>query len=271
MPVVFPPSGFGRSYQVTAKGGVTVTAHATPHTQGSWVTLIDPVSYDVFGIYLAAWNVSTAATNTGMLANIGVGPTGGGNEQIVIPYLDFGAAQSLAGGGRKYFFPLYIPAGKALRAQCQAVITVDTVVVSAKAFELPPHGFAEDAPQEWTQYGAVAGSSIGTAVTSASGSFGTEAQVTSSTTRAHRWFHVGMDFAANTALSAGVYRVRLARDTAAADIVGIWDFTVASASEDLFGPYPSLPVCYPLAAGEALYIDVDGAAAEALGVIVYAA
>jgi hypothetical protein len=239
---------------------------------GSWVTLIDPVSYDVFGIYLVAHGVSIATTNTGLLLNIGVGPSGGGNEQIVIPYLDLGAAAASTGaGGKQYFFPLYIPAGKALRAQCQAVIASDTVVILASAFELPPHGFAEDAPQEWTQYGAVAGSSIGTAVTSGSAAYGTEAQITASTTRAHRWFHVGLDFAANTAITAGGYRVRLSRDTGGTDIIGIWDFYVPSSSEDMYGVRPSFPACVPVAAGSTLYVDVDGGTTEALGVIVYAA
>jgi hypothetical protein len=270
MPVVFPPSGFGRPYQQTAKNGVTVTASATPHTMGNWVTLIDPVSYDVFGIHISAWGVSGSAANTGMLLNIGVGPTGGGNEQIVIPYLDLGATDITAGNGKKYFFPLYIPAGKALRAQCQAVIVSDTVVLSVAAYELPPHGFAEDAPQEWTQYGAVAASTRGTAVTSGSNAYGTEAQITASTTRDHRWFHVGMDFAANTTVTAGGYRVRLSRDTGGTDVIGVWDFKALSASENMGGPLPDFPACVPVAAGSTLYIDVDGATTEALGVIVYA-
>jgi hypothetical protein len=271
VPVVFPPSGFGRPYQQTAKNGVTVTASATPHTQGAWTTLIGSLSYDVFGVALRAWGVSGSNTNTGMLANIGVSPAGGGSEQIVIPYLDFGAADVLAGSGKDYFFPLYIPAGKDLRAQIQAVVVSDTVVMNAAAFELPPHGFAEDAPQEWTQYGAVSASTRGTAVTSGSNAYGTEAQITASTTRAHRWFHVGLDFAADTVVAAGGYRVRLARDTGGADVIGIWDFRAPSASENIIGPRPNFPACCPVAAGSTLYIDVDGQTTEALGVIVYAA
>jgi len=273
MPVVFPPSGFGRNYQQTAKGGVTLTAGATVNTMGAWATLIDPLSYPVFGVWLNAWGVSGSATNTSMLADIGVGPTGGGSEQIVIPYLDFGAAYGAAGlqVGKFWFFPLYVPAGKAIRGRCQSVIASDTAVVLLHAFELPPHGFAEDAPQEWKQYGAVAASSAGTAVTSGSAAYGTAVDVTggSGTTRAHRWFHVGLDFGTNTAISAGKYRVRLSRDSGGADIIGIWDFG-ASTAEELQGPCPAFPVCYPAPSGSLLYVAVDGAAAEALGAIVYA-
>lgn len=272
MPLVFPASGFGRSYQQTAKAGVIVTSHATTaHTMGNWTTLIDPLTYDCFGLFIAAHVVSQAATDTRMLMDIGIGPTGGGSEQIVVPFLDVGAAAVIAAGlGKTYFFPLYIPAGKAVRARCQSKIVADTVTVHAHAFELPPHGFAEDAPQEWTQYGADAATSSGVAVTSGNNAYGTEVQVSASTGRNHRWFHVGIDWGSNTVVNSGRYRVRLARDTAAADIIGVWEFGSQTANEDINGPAPDFPACVPVAAGSTLYVDVDGAA-EAMAVIVYAA
>jgi hypothetical protein len=271
MPLVFPASGFGRTYQQTAKAGVTVTASATPHTMGSWVTLIDPLSYDCFGLHICAVGVSVVTTDTRMLMNIGVAPTGGGNEQIVLPYLDLGHAGGQGvGWGKTYFFPLYIPAGKAVRAQCQALIVSDTVTIRATTFELPPHGFAEDAPQEWTQYGATSASSQGTDVTSGNGAYGTEVQITASTTRNHRWFHVGIDWGTNTVVSSGFYRVRLARDTGATDVIGIWDFLAPTSGEDIAGPIPDFPVCCPVAAGSELHIDIDGGAAEPMTVMVYA-
>ncbi|MGH2626032.1 MAG: hypothetical protein ACRDHY_05215 [Anaerolineales bacterium] len=270
MPLVFPASGFGRTYEQTAKAGVTVTASATAHTMGAWATLIDPLSYDLFGLALTMAAVAAAATDTRMLVDIGIAPTGGGSEQVVLPYLDAGAASAINVGGKSYFFPLYVPSGKAVRARCQALIVSDTVLIGAHAFELPPHGFAEDAPQGWAQYGADAAASRGTAVTSGNGAFGTEVQITASTGRAHRWFHVGIDFGTNTTITAGVYRVRLARDAAAADVIGIWDFAVPSTNEDIGGPTPQFPVCYPIPAGEPLYVDIDGGAAEAMSALVYA-
>lgn len=274
MPLVFPASGFGRSYQQTAKGGVTVTANASAHTMGSYATLIDPLSYDCFGLFVNVSAIFTATTNTSALLDIAVAPTGGGSEDVVIPYLDVGAATSLSAGGKSWFFPLYVPAGKAIRSRFQSTVAGgDTALVVAHAFELPPHGFAEDAPQQWEQYGANAAASRGAAVTSGSGTYGTEADVTAGvgTTRAHRWFHVGIDFGTNTAVSAGRYRVRLARDTGATDIIGVWEFSVPTTSEDLAGPFPDFPVCCPVASGSLLYVDINGAAAEAMSAIVYAA
>ena len=270
MPIVFPSSGFGRSYEQTAKAGVTVTASSTIHTMGSWATLFDPLSYECFALAINISDVNGANTDTRSLLNIGIGPTGGGNEQVVIPYLDAGAASAGQSRGKTYFFPLYIPSGKAVRAQLQSVVSSQTAQVIAHAFELPPLGFAEDAPQEWTQYGADSANSQGTAVTSGLVVYGTEAQITASTSRNHRWFHVGIDWGTNTVINAGRYRVRLATDTAAADVIGIWEFNAPTTAEDINGPFPNLPVCYPLPSGSALYIDVDGAAAEAMSAMVYA-
>jgi hypothetical protein len=225
-------------------------------------------------VFLIVVGVNASAADTRQLMNIGIAPTGGGNEQIVIPFLDTGhatAGTSNAGPGKTYFFPLHIPAGKALRAQVQGFIASDTAVVIAHAYEHPPYGFAEGAIEEWTQYGADSANSRGTAVTSGSAAFGTEAQITASTARNHNWFHVGIDYGTNVSITSGRYRVRLARDTGATDIIGVWEFSATSSSEDISGPNPSLPVNYPLPAGSTLYVDIDGAAAEAMSAIVYAA
>lgn len=274
MPLITPASGFGRIAQQTTKAGVTVTASASINTKGNYVTLIDPLSFDTFGLHLRLWGVHLATTNTCMLLDIAVAPTGGGSEQVVIPNIDAGAASTSAlGHGKGYFFPLFIPAGKAIRARCQGVIASDIVTVAAHAFQMPPHGYAEDSPQEWETYGADTSASRGTAVTSGSGAFGTEVDVTggSGTARDHRWFHVGIDWGTNTSISLGVYRVRLSRDTAAADVIGIWDFAAATTGEDMVGPWPSFPVCFPVPAGSLLRVDIDGAASEAVSAIVHAA
>jgi len=273
MPAVIPASGFGKDVQQTAKGGVTITAGATANTMGAWTTLLDPLSFDVFALALAVSGVSAATTNESYLMDIGIAPTGGGNEQIVIPFFDAGAASnSVSAMGKLYIFPLFLPAGKALRARGQCVVASRTAVVNVHVLGLPPHGFAEDAPQQWYQYGAVASTSSGTGVTSGTNAFGTAVDVTggAGTTANHRWFHVGLDLTTNTVLSAGIYRVRLSRDSAGTDILGVWDFPI-STNEDITGPHPAFPVCVPVSAGSSLFVAVNGAAAEVLGTIVYAA
>lgn len=273
MPLIVPASGFGRNLQTTAKAGVTVTASGTTHTKGSWATLIDPVNFDVFGVFLNMANVFTAAANTSMLVDLGIAPTGGGSEQVVVANIDAGAADAFNLGGKSYFFPLFIPAGKALRARCQGFIASDTVTVVAGVYVQPPYGVAQDAPQEWETYGADTANSRGTVLSSGSGTFGTDVDITggAGTIRDHRWFHVSIGWGANTAVSAGRYRVRLATDAGAADIIGIWEFMASSQNEHIIGPLNCLPVCYPVPAGSALRVDVDGGAAESMTAIVHAA
>jgi len=273
MPIVIPASGFGRITQQTAKAGVTVTSGATAHTMGAWTTLVDPLSFDVFLLGIRVRNISVAAADRRYLLNVGVSPTGGGNEQIVIPFLDVGAASSVTSGlGDAWVFPLFIPAGKALRAQGQSSAASIGANVAVFAYGLPPHGFAEDAPQQWSQYGADSATSQGTAVTSGNGAFGTAVDVTggAGTSAPHRWFHIGVDLSTNTVLTAGMYRVRLSRDSAGADVIGQWDFVI-SGNEDVNGPTPSFPVCVPVPAGSQLWVAIDGPAAEAMAAIVYAA
>lgn len=269
--LVYPPSVFGRSYQQTARGGVTLTSGAA-HTMGSYATLIDPVSFAVYGVLISVWGIAVSAAAQPALMDIAIAPTGGGNEQIVIPFLDVGSAEAATGEGSvTYFFPLYIPPGKALRARFQSITASDVCQVVAHVFSHPPHGFSM-APQQYNQYGANAAASRGAAVTSGSGSFGTEVDVTAGagTTRDHKLFSVGIDYGTNTGITAGRYRVRLARDTGAANIIGIWEFDCSS-GEDNAGPFPGFPVCCHVPSGSLLYIDIEGAASEAMSAMVYAA
>jgi hypothetical protein len=240
---------------------------------GAWTTLLDPLSFDCFALVLGVRGVSTGATNTSYLIDVGVSPTGGGNEQIVIPFFDAGAA-SVANGniGKVYVFPLYIPAGKALRARGQSASASRTATVNVTVLGLPPHGFAEDMPQQWYQYGAVPSGSQGTSVSSGNGVFGTAVDVTggAGTVAPHRWFFVGLDLSTDTNVVSGFFRVRLSRDSAGNDVIGMWDFAV-SVSEDLSGPRPGFPACVPVSRGSSLFVAVEGSAAESLGAIVYAA
>jgi hypothetical protein len=205
-----------------------------------------------------------------MLMDIGVASSGGGNERIVIPYLDVGAAATQDGKiGVGWVFPVYLRAGMALRARAQGVIASDTVDVMCHLYGVPPWGTAEDAPQEWTQYGAVPGSSCGTAITSGAAAWGSSVAITSSTSRLHHWWHVGIDWGTNTVVSAGFYLVRLTTDSAGTELIGIWRF-MATTVEDIVGPFPQYPITYRLPAGKAVYAAANGPAAVAMSVIVYA-
>lgn len=268
MPVAPPPSGFGK---FTHYGSVTVTAGATAHTMGAWTTIVDPVPYDVYALGVQIEGVSASGAAPALLMDVAVAPSGGGNEQIVIPYFDGGEA-AVNGPGKFCIFPLYIPAGKIIRARTQSSTASKTCEVRMYLYGRPFYGHSPEAGiATWDQYGAVPSSSTGTAITSGAGAFGTTVQITSSTSRPYRWITVGMDNGTNTAISAGLYLFRISLDSARNIVVGDFLFWAVTTAEDMTGVYPSLATYYPIPAGSSLYATALGAASEALAVIIYAA
>ena len=271
MPIVFPPSGPGYTNTQTAKGGVTVTAGSTAHTMGAWATVLSNLAFDCHVLFINVFGINVSAGTSRYLVDIGISDGTAGSEQVIVPYLDVGAAAASSYVGKTYLFPVYIRAGKSVVVRGQSETASKTCVVVAHAIGLPFHGYSDyGSPQEWIQYGADPSTSSGTALTSGSGAFGTAALI-GTTSQDHRLWHVGIDWATNTVISQGRYRVRLSTNSTGTDVIGIWEFTAPTAAEDITGPFSNIPVYRPLPSGTTLYVACDGAAAEAMAAIVYAA
>src|SRR3972149_6002152 len=136
MPLAVPAT-FGQTHEsnVTAadRNGATVTASGTAHVKGSWASCIDPTSRPSYGVTVIVTGIGVAATRSSFLIDIGIGPTGGGSEQVVIPNLDcWGACASgsNAHGAKSWYFPLYIPAGVRVSARGQASVVSDVANVA---------------------------------------------------------------------------------------------------------------------------------------------
>lgn len=273
MPLVLPPSiGHGGSLETNltaaSRAGTTVTASATPHTKGSWSSLIDPTSRPSYGVWVVVATVATTGTNTSLLVDIGYGPTGGGNEQVVLPDLDAGyVGLTSVVRGRCYYFPVYIPTGVRVSARCQAVIASDTVVVGIYLEQdslYPPAGGGVLA------YGADTANSRGTSVTPASGAFGSWAQLTASTTRAHRFWAAGYDPLGDTSIAtAGEVLVELGVGPDSSNVSRIYAGTTAQTTAEALGPmFPLL--CYgPVPAARAIWARLASNETEPRGVIAY--
>ncbi len=271
MPIVFPPSGPGYTNTQTAKGGITITAGGTAHTMGAWTTVLSNLAFDCHALFLNVFGIRVGTGTSRYLLDIGVSDGKSGSERVIIPYLDAGAAAMSNEVGKTYLFPIYIRAGSSLIVRGQSETANKTCTVVAHAIGLPFHGYSDySSPQVWVQYGANPSTSSGTALTSGNGAFGTAALI-GTTSQDHRLWHVGIDWATNTAISTGRYRVRLSTDSAGNDVIGIWEFTAPSTAEDIAGPAPVTPMYRPLPSGTSLYVACDGAAAEAMAAIVYAA
>lgn len=130
-----------------ADPGIQVVASGTAHTKGSYVSLVDPVTFDSHMLMLRIADIATTATNTDMLLDIAIGDTGGGNEQIILPDLLVGWTQAgnNRAGALQLYFPVFIPKGKSVRARCQSSVVSDTADVLAVLYEgaaLPWRAFA---------------------------------------------------------------------------------------------------------------------------------
>lgn len=181
----------------TSRSRATVTAHATPHTKGSWVELIASTSQDthMLGINLSFTFWSSNATN--MLVDIGVG--GSGSEVVLIA--------NMCGGwhGREVgmtIIPVYLPAGTRIAARCQALITEDIVEVGVRLLN-GPRSFTQD---QWqggnvVTYGADEANSRGTFVTGGANVEGSWTEITNYTTEPHSAIGLSVQGYTNTNLT----------------------------------------------------------------------
>ena len=123
-------SGLSATDSSFQTSGTTITAHATPHTKGSWVSVVASAPFDVTWLGVTTSDSThVSATNTGQLLDIGVGAAA--SELVLIANIPsgFSALTVLTGsGGSKgiAWFPVEIPSGTNISARMQAVITVDT-------------------------------------------------------------------------------------------------------------------------------------------------
>lgn len=125
--LILPPKHNLVATPAATGSGITVAAHATINTKGSWVEMFAAaaVTYDVFGITLMISNDSTAATVVRNLYDIGIG--GAGVEVVLVPnILNTGTLATPSAPNTFYFLPIFIPKGTRIAMRKQSNITVKT-------------------------------------------------------------------------------------------------------------------------------------------------
>lgn len=272
------PSLFGQwetSLTASARNGTTVTASGTAHTKGSYTSLIDPTSRPSYGVVVRGNLVGATNTNTSMLLDLAYGPTGGGNEQVVLPNLNMGAAigSSTDGHAKIWFFPCYIPSGTRVSARCQAVVVSDTISVCVWLLQNPLYPFVGGAVYD---YGKDEANSRGTSVTPGNGAFGSWTEIlqsvggTSGLIRDHRFWHVGYDQLGDTSIANNtlLIEVGLGPDSSNVTTIHTNSFTQNS-TENIWGPAIIIPTYAPAKAGTKLWARIASGETEARGVMVY--
>jgi hypothetical protein len=213
--MLLAPPAIGQLHQsnVTAAAttGTSITAHASANTKGSYTSLVDPTNEPSYGIWVAFSEASSSAAVANILVDIAYGPTGGGNEEIILPDLNAGAAaeHGTRMGTKFYFFPVYIPDGVALRARCAASTGGDSVLVQTWLLQKPAYEFTCGLV---SVYGRDAANSRGTSVTPGSSAFGSWTEMLnaaggSGLTRPHRFWTMMLDGLADTTLVDDIYEV----------------------------------------------------------------
>lgn len=274
MPLWMPPGGgltVESNLTAAARAGTTITANASTNQKGNYSALIDPTSRPSYGISISVTEVGVGNALQNLLLDIAYGPTGGGNEQVIIPNLNCSNApvQATHGSeGKQWYFPVYIPSGVRVSGRCQASTSADTCVV---AIWLDQRVNAPVVGGLVTDYGTDAANSRGTSVTPGSGAFGNWTQITSSTSRAHRFWAMGMDGLADATMTDEARIVELGVGPDASNVSTIFGpsrIVCETGIESISGAWPMLSY-HPVPAGKAIWCRMAAGGIEARGVIVY--
>lgn len=253
----------------TGNPNVQVTASGSTNTKGSYSTLIDPVNFDIYRMLIGFSDVFTAATVERVLVDIAHGDTGGGNEQIILPDLLAGGTAVWGGTNgcppRMIDVPMYVPAGRSIRARCASNIASNTVRIWCVVWGGP------DAPP-WDvftgcdAYGITAASSSGTSHTAGnSGADSSYASLGSTLSRDYRGlFYLVQN--SQTVLNNLTYYMKIGYSSTDL-LIG---YMTATTSEQIHGPWPSGPVFQPLPSGTQLQVRGEcSGTAQAMEVAAY--
>lgn len=230
--------------------GTTITASSTTHTKGSWTSLIDPLSFDTQMIALFMSDVQTNATDTKVLVDIGVGPTGGGSEQVVVPNLSAAGIFSANQGGRTLVLPMRLMRGQRVSARCQALIASDTVRVGIAAYggfdQVPWPTFTKA-----TDYGTDTANSRGTSHTAGNtGAESTWANFGSTTSHDHKAWLLMSSGPSGTTWNSLAYHFEFGANSTA---YGEYWFCTGT-SENVTGPWPGTCVYREVPAGTQMQV-----------------
>ncbi len=246
------------SFQTSA---TTVTAHATPHTKGSWVQLVASTPFDVTLIGVAGSDTHQSGAASGQLTDIGIGAT----EVVLIDNIPTGTATlQYIESGKVAWFPVEIPAGTKISARMQSVTTVD--VVDIQLFMYGGSSWSSTPQfQSVDTLGAVTASSQGTSLSASI------VEIIASTAEDYKALGWGVDGGVDTLLGSDPF-LEIFVGAGAAEkslITGIQQFT--SSVEALGGssiPQGIIPMEMNIPSGSRLSAQLSTGGAL-LGLVIY--
>ncbi len=212
-------AGTTNSFQTA---GTTITAHATPHTKGSWVQLVASTPFDVTMLTIGGSANSGSNSNTSQLVDIGIGAT----EVVLIDNIPTGYSCLDIDSNRTATFPVEIPSGTKISARMQGAITVD--VVDIQLFMFGESSWSSTPTfQSIDTLGALTASSHGTDIAG-----GGIVEIIASTAHEYKALGYGIDGAGDTSLSNSTPSLEIFVGAGSAEKSLINDIRVGSASND---------------------------------------
>jgi hypothetical protein len=169
------------SKPINESGSVTVTADTNAHTKGAWSELVSSTSANASYIVIQVSSAGTSGVDTSALLDIGTGASGS-ETSLISDVAVGGASASVATIGQLAFgVPIKIASGTRLSARIQSIVTGGRqMTVSVWVFDMGDYAAA---PTSVDVLGTSTGTSAGTAM---SGASGTWVQIVASTSRAYR-------------------------------------------------------------------------------------
>lgn len=275
MPLWLPPPQFHphqhnlpATPNTTVLGG-TITTSATAHTKGTWASLLDPVDFDTHWVVISIHATNAAATQTDTLIDIGIGPSGGGSEQVILPNLLAGWKSGL-GGAHMISLPLYIPKGVRISGRGQSIQTSKTVRTGIFLY-----GGAANSPwgtfRRADDYGTSTSTSSGTVLDPPTTGAGNESAWTSiggTTSKPYGGVLLGIGgTGADTTTTSIAYHIEVGYSSTT-----LGEYWTRGDTGEFFHPLvPSLPIFTPIPTGTQLQarIEQSGTDAQDLDVALY--
>lgn len=264
---------------MTGRPSSTWGTQLTPgnNTYPAYTEVLSDTAFDCYGIEITIHSNLYTGEARDLIVKIGIDHAGG------TTYTDNEILHLLATncstppfGAKRYYFPLYIPAGSAIAASASVNhATVRTVYVGVRLFGRPTRPELVRAGRYVDTFGAVEASSRGAAITSGTTSEGSWTEVTSGNTTRPYWFwQVG--WGANDLSLGGVfYAMDVAFGSAGAEEIVLSDILHLSSgtAEQAVFPLPNLFACVgEVGIGKRIYVRMQcsGTADSNLSTIVYA-
>jgi hypothetical protein len=195
----WPLFGGGQKFDTylerTATSDGTPITVASTNTKGAWITVVDPIPYNVASILVDIRQ--SVAGSPSCLVDLGISTSGGTTGMaVVVPDLLF---SSRLGHPSIQWLPIALPEGARLNVRCQSTSTSN--IPQATVTLIGGNFAGNQSFSKMVAYGATAADSGGISIvpSTATHTKGAWSEITASTTCRAKWLLAAFTAAANTA------------------------------------------------------------------------